>query len=99
MPNLKPNFEQISVQSVMDMIQDGTAEKEIPANQKSPFLPECGGAPADQHWREIARRIVEETDTTRMLGLVEQLVVEFDRARRETSPPPAAPPQAEANGL
>ena len=46
------------------------------------------GAPPEEDWRELAKRIQSEYDPEKMLGLVQQLVTKFDEERERKNPPP-----------
>jgi hypothetical protein len=38
-------------------------------------------------WRELARRIKEEKNPDKIIGLAQQLIAEFDRENPQTNPP------------
>lgn len=70
----KTYYEQVQVESVKKMM-----EKSInPVEQtlaSGNGLAEAGG------WRELAMRVQQETDSNKVLDLVEQLIARFDEER------------------
>jgi hypothetical protein len=66
----KTHFEQIPVETVKKIA------KELPQTGVVQALDEI--APAQEHWRELAKQIQEEPDPKRMTDLVTQLLVAFD---------------------
>jgi hypothetical protein len=45
--------------------------------------------PADPNWRELARRIQDETDPEKMIELIRELIAKFDEERLRKGLPPA----------
>jgi hypothetical protein len=44
-------------------------------------------------WRELARRIQEEKDPHKVIGLAQQLIARFNRENPQTIPPAQTPSQ------
>ena len=86
----KTHFEQIPVEIVKkiatrlpatefsqdDAIGDDTAE--IETQDKV--------TPADERWREVAKKVQHEADPQKMIGLVQELIASFDEAERTRLP-------------
>jgi hypothetical protein len=69
----KTHFEQIPVQRVKRIA------KELPETGVVQALDDI--APAQEHWRELAKQVQEEQDPKRMTDLVTQLLVAFDERK------------------
>ena len=83
----KTHFEQIPVATVKKIAQDlprnnaiETDGVDVEVRRKIPA--------AEEGWRQLARRIQQEIDPNKMVGLVEQLIVTFDNEKIRKSLPP-----------
>jgi hypothetical protein len=76
----KTHFEQISVQRVKKMME------QLPPQAES-VIPTAAGAPPED-WRELARRAQLETDSNKMIHLVQQLIARFDEEKGSRIPKP-----------
>ena len=87
MQKSKTHFEQIPVETVKRIARG------LPQNH--PIEPDSVGVEtrpevtaAAQDWRQLAQRVQLEPDPKKMIGLVEQLIVTFDKEKARKSPPP-----------
>jgi hypothetical protein len=55
--------------------------------------------PTDPSWRELARRIQEESDPERLIELIRELIAKFDDERIRKGLPPSAGPLGFASRL
>jgi hypothetical protein len=80
MRTFKTHFEQIPVEIVKKIA------KELPATSVVPPPDEIG--PPQEHWRELAKQVQQEQDSTRLTELVTRLLAAFDgRSLRKSSGP------------
>ena len=87
----KTHFEQIPVETVLkiatEMPQNNAAEKDhrepetgqATPGQATPTTPGRVTSGGDD-WRELAQKVQEETDTKKMMGMVEELIAKLDEA-------------------
>jgi hypothetical protein len=83
----KTNFEQIPVAIVKKIIeqqpqQDGENSTAV------------DGVNTATNWREVAQMVQQETDSKKMVNLVQQLISKFDEEKLRNSSRPAAKPPA-----
>ena len=76
----KTYFEQISVERVKKMME------QFPPQAPPLITPSAGSAPED--WRELARQAQLETDSSKMIHLVQQLIARFDQEKDSRIPKP-----------
>jgi hypothetical protein len=50
---------------------------------------DADGKPGPEDWRELARKIQQETDPNRMIELVQELIAKFDEERLRKGLPAA----------
>jgi hypothetical protein len=84
-PNIrKTNFDQIPVTRVKEIMIEG-----LPENYRNEFVHDTethdGAMSDDEGWRAVANRIQVETDTTKLIALVQQLIARFDEQQRITT--------------
>jgi hypothetical protein len=80
MPPPKTHFEQIPVETVRKIAtefpQANAVENDSPGAQTPEVTPDGGD------WRELAQKVQEETDSTKMMGMVEELIAKLDEVDR-----------------
>ena len=74
----KTHFEQIPVEVVRKIATE--LPQEISAEKDSSEAAPTGGAMTGDDWRELAQKVQEETDNTKMMGMVEELIAKLDEA-------------------
>jgi hypothetical protein len=77
----KTYFEQIPVERVKKMME------QFPPQTEPVISPVAGSAPED--WRELARKAQLETDSNKMIHLVQQLIARFDEEKGSRIPKPS----------
>lgn len=84
-------FEQIPVATVKKIATEFPENKAV--EPASGSVERQREVPATQEdWRQLAQRVEQESDPIRMIALVEQLIVTFDKEKASKSLPPARNP-------
>jgi hypothetical protein len=79
----KTHFEQVPVEMVKK-IAKALREKALSGNDAIGN----DSVAAQEDWRQLAQRVQQEPDPSRMIGLVEQLIVTFDKEKAQKALPP-----------
>jgi hypothetical protein len=77
----KTHFERIPVETVKKIAKDLREDSAIESSVDVETPREVAAAPAQEDWRQLAQRVQQELDPNRMIGLVEQLIVTFDKEK------------------
>jgi hypothetical protein len=77
----KTYFEQIPVETVKKIVKE-VPENNAIGNDSVSGETQDPVAPPSEDWREVARKVQQEQDPNRMIGLVEQLIGKLDEERR-----------------
>ena len=87
MRQLNTYFDQIPVAQVKEIAEPlpDTINDESENDGVSVPQPPNGGTPARDGWRAMAQQIQRETDTTKLIELVQQLIARFDEQEQRTS--------------
>ena len=87
----KTHFEQVPVEMVKK-IAKALSEKALPEsdaikNDSGDIETQPEVRAAQEDWRQLALRVQQEPDPSRMIGLVEQLIVTFDKEKAQKALP------------
>jgi hypothetical protein len=87
MRQLNTYFDQIPVAQVKEIAEPlpDTINDESENDGVSVPRPPNGGTPARDGWRTMAQQIQKETDTTKLIELVQQLIARFDEQEQRTT--------------
>ena len=75
----KTHFEQIPVELVKEIAKELWENDPVDHESKTVRTPPDGDGQPQERWREVAQRVQEEQDPTKMIGLVQQLIVAIDK--------------------
>jgi hypothetical protein len=86
MQKSKTHFEQIPVETVKKIAKDLPQNEAIERDSVDDGMQREVTA-TQEDWRRLAQRVQQESDRTRMIALVEQLIVTFDKDDARKLPP------------
>jgi hypothetical protein len=87
MQKLKTHFEQIPVATVKKIAKELPENTAIEADRID-VETQREVTNTQEDWRHLAERVQQEPDPTKMIALVEQLIVTFDKGDARKSLPP-----------
>ncbi len=92
---LKTYFEQIPVARVKEIAEPLLDTDESENDGISIPQAHNNATPAPDSWREIAQQVQKETNPTKVIELVQQLIARFDEQERTTTIVPSEKPPTE----
>jgi hypothetical protein len=84
----RTHFDQIPVARVKEIAEPLLDSDSSENDEVSVPQPHNGSNPAHDGWRAMAQQIQKETDTTKLIELVQQLIARFDEQEQRTSDVP-----------
>jgi precorrin-2 methylase len=72
------HFEQIRVAVVKKIAKQFSVKEEIEEPMSENTVAPQNAEPAHQHWRGLAQQIQKETDSQKLIALVQQLIAKYD---------------------